>query len=134
MFDLYFEMFFFLMIRRPPRSTRTDTLFPYTTLFRSERSLFAGPLQIISTTEAQAGPVAVDLTAFDELMGGMSELTATARAATRPAAELRALDDATRDFDAVLGEARAISAAPRSAHVLSDRMAAPHRLPRTRIV
>src|SRR3546814_3673553 len=28
-------IFFFLMIRRPPRSTRTDTLFPYTTLFRS---------------------------------------------------------------------------------------------------
>src|SRR3546814_19720872 len=28
--------FFFLMIRRPPRSTRTDTLFPYTTLFRSK--------------------------------------------------------------------------------------------------
>src|SRR3546814_5821417 len=27
---------FFLMIRRPPRSTRTDTLFPYTTLFRSK--------------------------------------------------------------------------------------------------
>src|SRR3546814_3745364 len=33
--DLVF--FFFLMIRRPPRSTRTDTLFPYTTLFRSGR-------------------------------------------------------------------------------------------------
>src|SRR3546814_4923378 len=29
---------FFLMIRRPPRSTRTDTLFPYPTLFRSFRS------------------------------------------------------------------------------------------------
>src|SRR3546814_12883757 len=29
------RLFFFLMIRRPPRSTRTDTLFPYTTLFRS---------------------------------------------------------------------------------------------------
>src|SRR3546814_11628238 len=28
---------FFLRIRRPPRSTRTDTLFPYTTLFRSIR-------------------------------------------------------------------------------------------------
>src|SRR3546814_4076410 len=28
-------LLFFLMIRRPPRSTRTDTLFPYTTLFRS---------------------------------------------------------------------------------------------------
>src|SRR3546814_7834943 len=31
-------MIFFLMIRRPPRSTRTDTLFPYTTLFRSFRA------------------------------------------------------------------------------------------------
>src|SRR3546814_18622025 len=28
-------LIFFFMIRRPPRSTRTDTLFPYTTLFRS---------------------------------------------------------------------------------------------------
>src|SRR3546814_19950510 len=32
-----YSCFFFLMIRRPPRSTRTDTLFPYTTLFRSGR-------------------------------------------------------------------------------------------------
>src|SRR3546814_11728462 len=31
-------LFFFLMIPRPPRSTRTDTLFPYTTLFRSNRA------------------------------------------------------------------------------------------------
>src|SRR3546814_11278591 len=30
-----FLRLFYLMIRRPPRSTRTDTLFPYTTLFRS---------------------------------------------------------------------------------------------------
>src|SRR3546814_16779027 len=34
---------FFLMIRRPPRSTRTDTLFPYTTLFRSEDDLHVAP-------------------------------------------------------------------------------------------
>src|SRR3546814_8501344 len=37
-FAVYFSILcglFFLMIRRPPRSTRTDTLFPYTTLFRS---------------------------------------------------------------------------------------------------
>src|SRR3546814_15683056 len=33
---------FFLMIRRPPRSTRTDTLFPYTTLFRSIASMLGG--------------------------------------------------------------------------------------------
>src|SRR3546814_5514270 len=32
------------MIRRPPRSTRTDTLFPYTTLFRSAREAMAHPL------------------------------------------------------------------------------------------
>src|SRR3546814_2345873 len=30
------------MIRRPPRSTRTDTLFPYTTLFRSKGSALIG--------------------------------------------------------------------------------------------
>src|SRR3546814_16718930 len=33
---------FFLMIRRPPRSTRTDTLFPYTTLFRSGADVLIG--------------------------------------------------------------------------------------------
>src|SRR3546814_10102225 len=32
------HILFFLMIRRPPRSTRTDTLFPFTTLFRSKGS------------------------------------------------------------------------------------------------
>src|SRR3546814_17521733 len=39
---MLFRMFFCLMIRRPPRATRTDTLFPYTTLFRSERSFENG--------------------------------------------------------------------------------------------
>src|SRR3546814_9100431 len=36
---------FFLMIRRPPRSTRTDTLFPYPTLFRSEGQVHGGVAQ-----------------------------------------------------------------------------------------
>src|SRR3546814_3915992 len=59
-------IFFFLMIRRPPRSTRTDTLFPYTTLFRSivgrqktaeERTAafnrdFAGRKHILSAIES----------------------------------------------------------------------------------
>src|SRR5881227_3129197 len=35
-------LFFFLMIRRPPRSTQQSTLFPYTTLFRSARALSGG--------------------------------------------------------------------------------------------
>src|SRR3546814_7522204 len=39
---VYIYVCFFLMIRRPPRSTRTDTLFPYTTLFRSPASLGQG--------------------------------------------------------------------------------------------
>src|SRR3546814_4784841 len=33
------------MIRRPPRSTRTDTLFPYTTLFRSHDEFLAPPVE-----------------------------------------------------------------------------------------
>src|SRR3546814_1580956 len=47
MWMVVFVLFFFLMIRRPPRSTRTDTLFPYTTLFRSHapvcRANIVGP-------------------------------------------------------------------------------------------
>src|SRR3546814_2723741 len=39
-YNLRLLFFFFLMIRRPPRSTRTDTLFPYTTLFRSYSPFF----------------------------------------------------------------------------------------------
>src|SRR3546814_12372172 len=38
---------FFLMIRRPPRSTRTDTLFPYTTLFRSHLMLVTDQAKLI---------------------------------------------------------------------------------------
>src|SRR3546814_14745398 len=37
LYALYDSEIFFLMIRRPPRSTRTDTLLPYSTLFRSPR-------------------------------------------------------------------------------------------------
>src|SRR3546814_2640246 len=44
------------MIRRPPRSTRTDTLFPYTTLFRSllRAGALAAPMEIIE--ERTIGP------------------------------------------------------------------------------
>src|SRR3546814_3099792 len=42
LFLRYWFSFFFLMIRRPPRSTRTDTLFPYTTLFRSPMAATPG--------------------------------------------------------------------------------------------
>src|SRR3546814_12826709 len=46
---------FFLMIRRPPRSTRTDTLFPYTTLFRSPTPITA----FLAVSSKAAGFVAL---------------------------------------------------------------------------
>src|SRR3546814_15329803 len=46
------SMCFFLMIRRPPRSTRTDTLYPYTTLFRSP----GGEAMASMAAEASAQP------------------------------------------------------------------------------
>src|SRR3546814_20661914 len=45
--DVCVSCCFFLMIRRPPRSTRTDTLFPYTTLFRS--SEVEMPLNVVQS-------------------------------------------------------------------------------------
>src|SRR3546814_6567143 len=52
-----FRPFFFLMIRRPPRSTRTDTLFPYTTLFRSSGSAaVAVRMPWVMTRPAAAAP------------------------------------------------------------------------------
>src|SRR5258708_14740404 len=57
-----FPLFFFLMIRRPPRST----LFPYTTLFRSKRVMLIG-LGLLACAQAHgdapAGPTNRDLTA-----------------------------------------------------------------------
>src|SRR3546814_21128789 len=41
------------MIRRPPRSTRTDTLFPYTTLFRSRDREHAGVPQTVRPRECR---------------------------------------------------------------------------------
>src|SRR3546814_4948547 len=43
------------MIRRPPSSTRTDTLLPYTTLFRSRRHRRAGPQVSMARAPAGAG-------------------------------------------------------------------------------
>src|SRR3546814_15539405 len=78
--DVYFCfcVFFFLMIRRPPRSTRTDTLFPYTTLFRSQQERYRRALarlafdldvasrgagETVNLTQSKAGP-------FPHALGG----------------------------------------------------------------
>src|SRR3546814_3986183 len=59
------------MIRRPPRSTRTDTLFPYTTLFRSR-------VNNLLTPESKGGPVVVQANAdqFANHKGEPSHVTA----------------------------------------------------------
>src|SRR3546814_15242895 len=41
-----YSLFFFLLIRRPPSSTRTDTLFPYTTLFRARQIGAGAPFRL----------------------------------------------------------------------------------------
>src|SRR3546814_14885257 len=47
------------MIRRPPRSTRTDTLFPYTTLFRSPDALYRGLARALVPGDEGIGRAAV---------------------------------------------------------------------------
>src|SRR3546814_16009371 len=79
------SVFFFLMIRRPPRSTRTDTLVPYTTLFRS------------SQHHPRRRQPALYLSRFPDGRRGQA-----ARAARRRAAQ----DDAERDARADLRASR----------------------------
>src|SRR3546814_5132409 len=54
---IYYDLsvFFYLIVRLPPRSTRTDTLFPYTTLFRSPRRRSAGCRACRRSSAASAG-------------------------------------------------------------------------------
>src|SRR3546814_17248942 len=83
---------FFVMIRRPPRSTRTDTLFPYTTLFRS--LLRHGSMRVrgLSFSQGDCKPVP-EINAVDYALAavgcelGHSSLRAASRR-SNPAAEL----------------------------------------------
>src|SRR3546814_18694850 len=52
-FVLFGVIFVFLMIRRPPVSTRTDTLFPATTLFRSVAEVDSRPALVVATRGAE---------------------------------------------------------------------------------
>src|SRR3546814_8428475 len=70
--------FFFLMIRRPPRSTRTDTLFPYTTLFRSF-SLSGGHGDIVLLELAVQPPSRLPIRAYDTATGRLVHVSASRR-------------------------------------------------------
>src|SRR3546814_3184442 len=59
------------MIRRPPRSTRTDTLFPYTTLFRSIRGV------LVNIASVNAVIVPMGLAAYNASKGAVNQLTKT---------------------------------------------------------
>src|SRR3546814_9751249 len=61
------------MIRRPPRSTRTDTLFPYTTLFRSTQFLPPPPLSTYATTSHfLCCKETISMTFFIKQLGGVT--------------------------------------------------------------
>src|SRR3546814_15905752 len=55
------RFFYFLMIRRPPRSTRTDTLFPYTTLFRSANADLVKRYRWVSTLDDRTSEICQSL-------------------------------------------------------------------------
>src|SRR3546814_20914938 len=81
------------MIRRPPRSTRTDTLFPYTTLFRSCAASPSPPLLARGLTDATQTPLGYILT----LSGALEQ---------DPGERLRGVDhDVEAAVDAVAAEA-----------------------------
>src|SRR3546814_18531437 len=76
------------MIRRPPRSTRTDTLFPYTTLFRSLRQLTVAPavgerLDIVGTVGLQRLHLAARALGGRDPFGGVGVATVGAVPARR---------------------------------------------------
>src|SRR3546814_10547184 len=68
------------MIRRPPRSTRTDTLFPYTTLFRSHRGAIDDWFALLADTP-QGAPWEADLRRTIEQVGAIHKIDVAARLA-----------------------------------------------------
>src|SRR3546814_11873071 len=84
----YSTVFFFLMILRPPRSTRTDTLFPYTTLFRSEEDIGegAGAFGMLKIPEPEK-PFDKYLSLLRELQDEQSHNAATPSAINRRSEE-----------------------------------------------
>src|SRR3546814_16754953 len=81
-------LIFFLMIRRPPRSTRTDTLFPYTTLFRSHPEAARGASLVGRPSPHRRG-LPLLLGRRRHQRGALSRRPGSSPAARRRAADLR---------------------------------------------
>src|SRR3546814_5709780 len=107
---------FFLMIRRPPRSTRTDTLFPYTTLFRS-----------IETDKATMEFEAVDEGTIAKIL--VPEGTDEVKGGTVIAVMTGEGEDASATSAAPTEEAKAPAAEPKEqADVPAPESAEPHQM------
>src|SRR3546814_18243149 len=61
------------MIRRPPRSTRTDTLFPYTTLFRSPADVADDAVDAVNRLDRTVGPAADRLDLDADVAGRLGD-------------------------------------------------------------
>src|SRR3546814_4852187 len=104
--------FFSLMIRRPPRSTRTDTLFPYTTLFRSgiARALAAKPGLILCDEPTSALDPLVAAGILKLLMRLQAETQVSYLFITHNLATVRAIADSI----AVMYSGRVVRFGPKS--------------------
>src|SRR3546814_16692092 len=99
------------MIRRPPRSTRTDTLFPYTTLFRSADGIFGGdafPRIAFELLHAEADALRVAVDADDLHLDRVTDVDDFARVVDALVAHVgdmeQAVDAAQVDERAIVGE------------------------------
>src|SRR3546814_12805657 len=72
---LIYNAVLFLMKRRPPRSTRTDTLFPYTTLFRSGLRSLGAQASGLPNNLAPSGIVDIGFDIFRQAVEASSVLT-----------------------------------------------------------
>src|SRR3546814_4153153 len=81
---MYFILFCFLMILRPPRSTRTDTRFPYTTLFRSLNRRWQAPVD----TGGPGADYCGEPGAWSECVGGGAPTRAVSAAAVHMASRI----------------------------------------------
>src|SRR3546814_15264763 len=111
---------FFLMIRRPPRSTPTDTLFPYTTLFRSAQGVgFIDP-----TGGDVAGNAAGGGGGVEKAAGGRTKLADASAEATKRERELQQALDRTDKREDILSRyddaPRALDRAAKDARELSQ--------------
>src|SRR3546814_9081301 len=98
------------MIRLPPRSTRTDTLFPYTTLFRSGEAPCDHPsdnrlrIRVPGSEQAPPEPRSLEIAGGQFALHGADDVAALAKRAQRPLQIVGELPATTAD---ILGEAHA---------------------------